>query len=106
MQGNLDISNHIVERVKSSNDTPLLLIFNSEWSSHSEMIKVIAEKIERAAKNIFVVLLDEEQHKSLFKQYGISHVPTAIIIKKQRLIAKVEHMFSKKNILDKLEEVA
>ena len=90
----------------SQTTTPMLLIFEAEWSSTSSMTTVIISKIENEAKNIKLISIDIDSDEKLALQYRINKVPTCVLLINNELKFRYEGMFSKSKILQELKKHA
>jgi len=99
-QDHTDKGDLLLSFLKESESNPLVIIFSAEWHSLSDIVEIIAEKVENADKNINVLPVDADKDFHIFSSYNISTVPSAIVIKNKQLVKRLTGAFSKKTILD------
>jgi thioredoxin-like negative regulator of GroEL len=99
---NINKASLLKQMINDSHEYPLVVVFTATWISQSGIVDIITKKIKTASPDINLLIIDADADEELVNQYNISQLPSAVIIKNQRIMNKINGTFSKKNILDKL----
>jgi len=97
-----NISKEILKYLVQSAKVPLLLVFTAHWSPLSEIVSVVAQKVNNTESATNVITIDIDQHENLAKEFNIGSVPSVIIIRNKQIQHKLEGVVSKKEILNLL----
>ena len=92
---------NIKEEIKSEELT--IVKFGAEWCGPCRMVKPIIEKFS-ADNKIFDIDVDDEENKSLAKEYGIRSIPTVIFFKNGEIIDKQVGGFSEQQFSELIEK--
>lgn len=69
------------EILKKSEAKPILIDFYADWCMPCQAIKPILEKIEKETEIIEIVKINVDRNKELVNLFGITSIPTLILIK-------------------------
>jgi len=81
-----------------------ILIFTADWISQSSIVRIISQKINSAAENANVFIVDAEKNEDFLLEYKVTHLPTCVIIKNKVIVDRLEGVFSKKDVLKLLQD--
>lgn len=97
-----DYEQLISQYLEDSETQALILVFTATWISQSSIVEIVVEKVKEATPSSNVICFDADLHEDFFIKYKVQTLPTVIIIKRHKLIAKIKGTFSKKQVLDLL----
>lgn len=88
----------------TGNSHPIIVSFGADWSGNAEMLSNMLIALDGEFEGqVDVCLADVEDNKDLAEQYGISEVPTTLIINKGEVVDYFPGMISKGRIRRKIE---
>jgi len=99
----VDIATKVKTGLRNSSDKRFMLLFTAPWSPFSDSLDIIARKVKKVEENLEVIVVDLEEYPEIQTNYGISHVPTIILISDKQIKFRGERMMSKKEILKMLD---
>ncbi len=100
----INITNENFEAEVMNSDKPVLLDFWATWCGPCQMIGPIVHEIAEENDNIKVGKVNVDEEMKLAMKFGISSIPTLIVIKDGKLTAQAVGFRSKEQILDLLED--
>lgn len=84
--------------------SPVIICFGATWSGNGEMLFNMLQDLDDEFKEqVDVCLADVEDNRELAEQYGISEVPTTLIINNGEVVDFFAGMLSKGRIRRKIE---
>lgn len=82
---------------------PELLVIYAHWCPICNMMMPLVEEIEADyAGKIQVTWLDVEEHPEVYEEYKIQIVPTFIIFREQRELARMSGMIGEQILRDRI----
>lgn len=96
-------SENFNELVKESDKT-VLLDFWASWCGPCQMISPIVEEVAQEREDITVGKINVDEQMELAQEFGISSIPTLVVIKNSEVINKSVGLISKDEILSLLDE--
>ena len=88
----------------TSSDKTVLLDFWASWCGPCQMISPIVEEIAQEREDITVGKINVDEQMELAQEFGISSIPTLVVIKNSEVINKSVGLISKDEILSLLDE--
>lgn len=82
-----------------NSDKPVLIDFFAEWCGPCQMLMPVVEQIAEENPDIKVGKIDIDQCSELAERYGVSAIPTLVVIKKGETVIVSPGMKSKDDIL-------
>ena len=83
---------------------PIVISFGADWSGNAEMLFNMLQDLDSEFEGqVDVCLADVEGNQNLAEQYGISEVPTTLIINNGEVVDYFAGMISKGKIRRKIE---
>ena len=84
-------------------DKPVLIDFWAAWCGPCRMIAPIIEEIAEERKDILVCKVNVDEEEALAAQFGISSIPTIVVMKNGKITAKAAGYRPKPELLQLLE---
>ena len=91
--------NDFEEKIKTSEKT-VLLDFFAEWCGPCKMIAPIVHEIAEENPQLLVAKVDVDQVTDLAIEFGVSSIPTLIVMKNGEVVNKAVGFRSKEQILE------
>lgn len=88
----------------TGSDKTVLLDFWASWCGPCQMISPIVEEIAQEREDITVGKINVDEQMELAQEFGISSIPTLVVIKNSEVINKSVGLISKDEILSLLDE--
>ncbi len=95
--------NNFEEDVLKS-EAPVLLDFWATWCGPCQMIAPVIEEIARENTNIKVGKINVDEEGELAGAFGISSIPTLVVLKEGKIINQMVGFHSKEEILSMIQE--
>lgn len=77
----LSVSNENFENEVLKSENPVLIDFYAEWCGPCKMVSPIVEQIAKENDNVKVVKINIDDNQDLAVKYGVTAIPTLIVIK-------------------------
>lgn len=88
----------------TGSDKTVLLDFWASWCGPCQMISPIVEEVAQEREDITVGKINVDEQMGLAQEFGISSIPTLVVIKNSEVINKSVGLISKDEILSLLDE--
>lgn len=85
-----------------------ILDFHAKWCGPCNMLMPIIDQISNQYKEddrVLIEKIDVDEQSDIAKKYSIKTIPTILFIKNDEVLHKINGATSKKNILEKIEEL-
>ncbi len=99
----IDITSENFEEVVLKNEKTVLLDFSAVWCGPCQMIAPIIHEIAEENEDIVVGKIDVDNDTSLAIKFGVSSIPTLVVMKNGQAIDKAVGLRSKAQILEMLK---
>lgn len=96
-------SENFKELVKNCDKT-VLLDFWASWCGPCKMISPIVEEVAKERDDITVGKINVDEQMELAQEFGISSIPTLVVIKDSKITNKSVGLISKSEILSLIDE--
>ena len=100
----INITNENFEAEVMNSDKPVLLDFWATWCGPCQMIGPIVHEIAEERSDIKVGKINVDEEMKLAMKFGISSIPTLVVIKNGKAVAQSVGFQSKAQILSMLED--
>ena len=100
----LHVTKELFENQLLTAKEPVLLDFFAVWCGPCKMMAPIVEEIANENEDILVGKVDVDEVPSLAAQFGISSIPTLVVLKQGKVTAKKVGYCAKQQVLDLLEQ--
>jgi thioredoxin 1 len=100
----LHVTKEVFENQLLTAKEPVLLDFFAVWCGPCKMMAPIVEEIANENEDILVGKVDVDEVPSLAAQFGISSIPTLVVLKQGKVTAKKVGYCAKQQVLDLLEQ--
>lgn len=99
----MDITSENFEEVVLKNEKTVLLDFSAVWCGPCQMIAPIIHEIAEENEDIVVGKIDVDNDTPLAIKFGVSSIPTLVVMKNGQAIDKAVGLRSKAQILEMLK---
>ena len=99
----IDITSENFEEVVLKNDKTVLLDFSAVWCGPCQMIAPVIHEIAEENKDVVVGKIDVDNETPLAIKFGVSSIPTLVVMKNGQAIDKAVGLRSKEQILEMLK---
>ena len=87
----------------TSSDKTVLLDFWASWCGPCQMISPIVEEVAKERDDITVGKVNVDEQMELAQEFGISSIPTLVVMKDSKVTNKSVGLISKSEILSLLD---
>ena len=81
------------------NDDLVLVDFYATWCGPCRMLSTVLDNVSSSRDNLKIVKMDVDQNMSLAKTYGVMSVPTLVLFKNGKEVAKTTGFMSEEELL-------
>lgn len=99
----IDITSENFEELVLKNEKTVLLDFSAVWCGPCQMIAPVIHEIAEENKDIVVGKIDVDNDTPLAIKFGVSSIPTLVVMKNGQAIDKAVGLRSKEQILEMLK---
>ncbi|MBO5290428.1 MAG: thioredoxin [Clostridia bacterium] len=99
----IDITSENFEKLVLKNEKTVLLDFSAVWCGPCQMIAPVIHEIAEENGDVFVGKIDVDNETSLAIKFGVSSIPTLVVMKNGQAIDKAVGLRSKEQILEMLK---
>lgn len=99
----IDITSENFEKLVLKNEKTVLLDFSAVWCGPCQMIAPVIHEIAEENKDIVVGKIDVDNDTPLAIKFGVSSIPTLVVMKNGQAIDKAVGLRSKEQILEMLK---
>ena len=86
-------------------DKPVLIDFYADWCGPCQMVSPIVDEIAGERSDIKVCKVNVDEQMELAQSFGVSSIPTLVVISGEKLVKHAVGAQPKSAILDMLEAV-
>lgn len=101
----VNITNENFEAEVLNSDKPVLLDFWAVWCGPCQMIAPIVHEIAEENEDIKVAKVNVDEEMRLAMKFGVSSIPTLIVIKNGKAVDRAIGFCSKEQILELLADL-
>lgn len=99
----IDITSENFEELVLKNEKTVLLDFSAVWCGPCQMIAPVIHEIAEENKDIVVGKIDVDNDTPLAIKFGVSSIPTLVVMKNGQAIDKAVGLRSKEQILEMIK---
>lgn len=99
----IDITSENFEKLVLKNEKTVLLDFSAVWCGPCQMIAPVIHEIAEGNGDVFVGKIDVDNETSLAIKFGVSSIPTLVVMKNGQAIDKAVGLRSKEQILEMIK---
>lgn len=99
----IDITSENFEQVVLNNEKTVLLDFSAVWCGPCQMIAPVIHEIADENNDIVVGKIDVDNETPLAIKFGVSSIPTLVVMKNGQAVDKAVGLRSKAQILEMLK---
>ena len=81
------------------NDDLVLVDFYATWCGPCRMLSTVLDNVSSSRDNLKIVKMDVDENMSLAKTYGVMSVPTLVLFKNGKEVAKTTGFMSEEELL-------
>lgn len=100
----LTITSTNFEELVLKSEKPVMLDFWAVWCGPCQMIAPVVKEIAEENENIVVGKVNVDEEQALAMKFGISSIPTILVIKNGEIVSKAVGLRSKAQLLELLED--
>lgn len=99
----IDITSENFDELVLKNEKTVLLDFSAVWCGPCQMIAPVIHEIAEENKDIVVGKIDVDNDTPLAIKFGVSSIPTLVVMKNGQAIDKAVGLRSKEQILEMIK---
>ena len=100
----LTITSENFNKLVNNCEKTVLLDFWASWCGPCQMISPIVEEVAKERDDITVGKINVDEQMKLAQEFGISSIPTLVVMKNSKITNKSVGLISKSEILSLLDE--
>ena len=100
----VNLTNLNFEEEVMRSDKPVLIDFFATWCGPCRMVSPIVDEISEERSDVKVCKVDVDEQGDLAAQYGVSSIPTLVVMKNGRITAKNIGAVPKEEILSMFDK--
>lgn len=83
---------------------PVLVDFYADWCGPCKMLMPILESIDEDRTNVKIVKVNVDEAENISRSFGVMSIPTLIVFKDGKEVAKTVGLASKNDIMDMINQ--
>lgn len=100
----ITVTKNNFEEVVLKSEVPVLLDFWATWCGPCQMIAPVIEEIAKENTHIMVGKVNVDEEGELAGAFGISSIPTLVVLNEGKIINQMVGFHSKEEILSMIQE--
>lgn len=100
------LSDDSFEKIILTDNRPALVLFETEWSGHSQIMTMILDRMEaNGRQNMRFFQMDFEQSRKTAQRFAIARVPTILILVNGEPVERIIGIVSKVELSTRIQGI-
>ncbi len=100
----IHLTTQAFEQEVLQSDKPVFIDFFATWCGPCKMLSPIVEQVAAEIDHIKICKVDVDQEPELAAKFGVSSIPTLVLMKEGKLVAQRLGAISKKALIEFMEQ--